>query len=243
MTNLFSPVQVVRGKSHTKTMSNKNSPGFLDELEAMLNKVEREHIAPPPPLLGIPGLLYLDNFLSSQEERDLLAAVDKEGTWNTKLARRTQHYGYVYDYSSKGTKEKASPIPAWCEFVIERLLERQVLNERPDQMIVNEYVPGQGISPHVDNVGSFDDGIVSLSLGSEVAMDFIHNFDPAIRKKEMLLARRSAIALHSSARYEWRHGIAARKSDHGVQRGRRVSLTFRKMRTESGDLKRLKMGK
>ena len=29
------------------------------------------------------------------------------------------------------------------------------------------------------------------------------------------------------SRYHWQHRIQARKSDHGVTRGRRVSLTFR----------------
>jgi hypothetical protein len=45
------------------------------------------------------------------------------------------------------------------------------------------------------------------------------------------LAPRSLLLLQGTARYEWQHGIPARKSDvrngQRVQRGRRVSLTFR----------------
>ncbi len=41
-----------------------------------------------------------------------------------------------------------------------------------DQLIVNEYQPGQGISPHIDNKTLFSDIIVSLSLGSNAVMIF-----------------------------------------------------------------------
>jgi hypothetical protein len=36
--------------------------------------------------------------------------------------------------------------------------------------------------------------------------------------------------LERDARYKWFHGIAARKKDHGKERGTRVSLTFRTMK-------------
>ena len=39
-------------------------------------------------------------------------------------------------------------------------------------MIVNEYEPGQGINPHIDNTNLFRDTIVSVSLGSPTIMIF-----------------------------------------------------------------------
>jgi alkylated DNA repair dioxygenase AlkB len=41
-----------------------------------------------------------------------------------------------------------------------------------NQLIINEYEPGQGINPHVDNTTLFTDTVVSLSLGSEAIMNF-----------------------------------------------------------------------
>jgi len=41
-----------------------------------------------------------------------------------------------------------------------------------DMVIVNEYEPGQGIASHIDNAKLFDHIIVSLSLGSDVVMNF-----------------------------------------------------------------------
>lgn len=181
------------------------------------------------PFLHVSGLTLTNDIINQEEETALLTALDAE-TWNTTLARRTQHYGYEYDYRNKDAKKEAPPIPEYCGFLVDRLLERSVLKERPDQMIVNEYRPGQGIAPHVDHVGAFADGIVSVSLGSDVMMDFINVATPSL-KKEGVLPRRSALAMHGVARYKWRHGIAQRTVDPVCgKRRRRVSLTFRKMK-------------
>lgn len=187
--------------------------------------VKKQLMSKPEGYLGIHGLNFVVDFISPTEEKELLRCIDKE-VWSTKLSRRTQHYGYVYDYISKTTHEKAPPIPSWCTPIIDRLIEQRILKDIPDQVIVNEYLPGQGIYPHVDSVESFQDGIVSLSLGSAVIMDLIN----ATETKEVWLKPRSVIAFHEEARYKWKHGIGAKKKDNGIARGRRVSLTFRRMR-------------
>ena len=42
----------------------------------------------------------------------------------------------------------------------------------PDQLIVNEYLPGQGITDHIDCEPCFEDTVVSISLGSHTTMNF-----------------------------------------------------------------------
>ena len=41
---------------------------------------------------GVPGLLYLADFVSVEEERELLATLNKQ-PWRADLRRRVQHYG------------------------------------------------------------------------------------------------------------------------------------------------------
>ncbi len=41
-----------------------------------------------------------------------------------------------------------------------------------DQLTVNDYMPGQGIPPHVDTHSPFEEIFVSLSLKSGVSMNF-----------------------------------------------------------------------
>ena len=94
---------------------------------------------------------------------------------------------------------------------------------------MNEFLPGQGISAHIDCVPCFANTVASLSLGSRCIMDFSN--PKTGEKKSIVLIERSLIVLSGPARYEWQHAIPARKSDiiNGakIERGRRVSLTFR----------------
>ena len=49
-----------------------------------------------------------------------------------------------------------------------RLVDHEVVEAEPDQVTVNEYLPGQGIGPHVDAYDVFEEPLVSLSLLSLV---------------------------------------------------------------------------
>lgn len=180
----------------------------------------------------VPDLLYSPEFISREEEAELLRNIDRE-PWLSDLRRRVQHYGYKYDYRSRSIDDsmRMGPLPAWLLPIRERLVERGLFCTQPDQVIVNEYEPGQGIRDHVDCEPCFGPTIVSLSLASACVMNFTHRH--TAHRVVLLLEPRSAIVLRDRARYEWMHGIPARKNDvwHGktIRRGRRVSLTFRQV--------------
>lgn len=57
--------------------------------------------------------------------------------------------------------------------LVQCILHMQILHRQPifDQMIVNGYEPGEGISSHVDLL-KFEDGIAVISLGSSTTMSF-----------------------------------------------------------------------
>ena len=65
---------------------------------------------------------------------------------------------------------KLGSLPTFCQPLLEKL--KPLLPHSPDQLIINEYEPGQGISHHVDKTTFFKDGIVSLSLSSDCTMEF-----------------------------------------------------------------------
>lgn len=178
-----------------------------------------------PEILQINGLEYAPDFISTEEENALLAQIDKQ-PWLTDLKRRVQHYGYKYDYKARTITPESylGELPEWLAPIITKL------PFKPDQAIVNEYLPGQGISAHIDCQPCFGNTIASLSLGSSVTMQFTKDE----HKEELYLAPRSIITLSDEARHQWTHAIPARKSDtvNGIknQRERRVSVTFRKVR-------------
>lgn len=174
----------------------------------------------------IPGLQYLADYISSETECHLVAAIDTE-TWNTAWQRRRQLYGADYG-KSEGSPQ---PIPNWGIELAERMSAGGITPRPFDQMLVNEYLPGQGISLHRD-YQTFDDTVVSLSLLSTCIMDFVHAKDG--RRESMLLQPRSLLVLSGESRQEWQHGIAARKNDiwqgRKLPRGRRLSVTFRSVK-------------
>jgi alkylated DNA repair dioxygenase AlkB len=181
-------------------------------------------------IAAVPGLFLCLNVLDVAGERALLALVDAN-SWSDVLKRRVQHYGFQYDYKSRNLAPAAAPpIPDLCLELATNLrtkcglpsttpMERQF-----DQLIVNEYVPGQGISAHTD-ASVFGACIVSVSLNSGVIMRFSRANHASV---DVWLPPRSAVFLTGDARRLWKHAIAAVKSDkgHGA-RSRRVSLTFR----------------
>ena len=187
----------------------------------------------------VPGLAYLPDWMAPEACRALLAQIDA-APWSAKLRRRVQHYGHRYDYGRRSVAKvvaaedtqataPAPPLPGWARELAARLAAEGFLDQQADQVIVNEYQPGQGISAHVDRVPCFGPAVAALSLGSGCAMDFTRPEDGT--KAGVYLAAGSLCVMTGPARYDWRHGIAARKSDPGpagrIPRARRVSVTFR----------------
>jgi len=176
----------------------------------------------------ISGLCYTSDYITQNEHDTLLASIDA-APWMTDLQRRVQHYGYRYDYRKRAVAITSyiGVLPDWAWRLARRLCNDGFMPEPADQVIVNEYQPGQGISPHIDCQPCFGDVVASISLGSPCVMNFSRGAD----SMPVLLESCSLVAFQSEARYRWKHGIAARKTDtyQGItfERERRVSITFR----------------
>ena len=166
----------------------------------------------PAEHVRVKNLLYVPSYLSSAEQRQLLMCIDGQ-PWLSDLQRRVQHYGYRYDYKARRVEAKMrlGPLPDWAQELAARLHDCSFFDQVPDQAIVNEYTPGQGISPHVDCEPCFGPTIASVSLGSPVVMVFTH-VDSSDRV-ELLLETGSLVLLRGDARYLWKHSIPARKTD------------------------------
>lgn len=168
----------------------------------------------------ISGLTYIKDFITADKEQELLAIINATPFDDT-LSRRTQQYGYTYSYGQNAKVTRAEKeIPREFNEIVEKI-------GKFNQVIVNEYTPGQGIGPHTDHIYLFGDTIVSVSLMSPIVMTFTNGSETV----NMLLEPRSAVILKGDARYKWRHAIAPRKSDtiDGVSYSRsiRISITFR----------------
>jgi alkylated DNA repair dioxygenase AlkB len=173
---------------------------------------------------SIEGFFYYKEFISPDDEGLLIKYADSH-PWDTTWKRRIQQYGFSYGTSRR---ESLGDMPDWLSWLCHRLRDERIFKETPNQVIINEYLPGQGIAPHVDYRSNYGNTVASLSLGSPIVMDFMSEEN---KKISHLLEPRSLFVLSGPARFNWKHGIAPRKTDHflgaAIARGRRVSCTFR----------------
>lgn len=183
-------------------------------------------------ILAINGLTYIPNFIDKLEVKSFVDAINSE-QWLSDIKRRVQHYGYKYDYKARSIDYSMfiGQLPCWAMTMAKRLFDENHIDELPDQLIINEYQPGQGIANHVDCEPCFGDTVISISLGSSCVMDFVNV--KTKQKIEIMLESGSLVVLSGDARHKWTHGIAQRKTDNfnGIKTDRklRISMTFRKV--------------
>lgn len=181
----------------------------------------------------IKGLQYIENFITDKEHNEIINAINNSG-WLSDLKRRVQHYGYKYDYKKRSIDYSLylGDLPEWAKPITLKIVAEGYMKNLPDQLIVNEYKPGQGIADHIDCEPCFDDTIISLSLCSSCIMEF-KNKTNRNQKHEILLQPKSLVIITGESRYNWTHGIPAREKDKWqdktVYRKTRLSLTFRKV--------------
>ncbi|XP_050438702.1 alkylated DNA repair protein alkB homolog 8-like [Adelges cooleyi] len=181
-----------------------------------------------------PGLEIIDHFITDEQEAVLLEFFNENWTDSSSMKnRQVIHYGYEFDYDNNGVKFNSycDPIPKEFEFIINAIKLR--LNWYPNQITINRYLPGQGIPSHIDTCGIFDGYIISLSLGSNIVMDYKNDNDLC----SVLLKSKSLLIMSGESRNDWKHGITPRKFDvvntidgpDIVYRKTRISITFRRV--------------
>ena len=166
----------------------------------------------------VPGLTLLADFVTPAEEAALLACIDA-APWDDgvvvtstaeppptttttakKMARRVQHYGYAFDYATieidRTPLRSKEPLPPPLAALFDRVRDR-VAGLVAEQLTVNEYLPGQGIKPHVDSHKSFGAHVVSLGLSSPAVFSLRRG---ETEHKLLLHPRRSLLILEGPAR-------------------------------------------
>lgn len=180
----------------------------------------------------VSGLTYIPDYIKRNEQTHLIEIIDRQ-KWSIKEQRKIQEYGYKYDYQDGSfvASTHLGTLPNWAQSIAVRLAEDGLMVNIPDQVIVNEYQPGQGIVSHTDCIPCFGNTIVTLSLGSDCVMNLTHS--QTQEEAKILLQPGSLLIFKGKARYIWHHGIIACQRDkyqgREFMRTRRVSMTFREV--------------
>ncbi|EME30843.1 uncharacterized protein Gasu_18590 [Galdieria sulphuraria] len=195
---------------------------------------------------SVPGLVYISEYIDTQLEEYLLTQIYRQPVvkWKVLANRRLQNWGGTPH--SKGMI--ATTLPTWLLCIATRLEKDGFFPETPNHVLINEYLPGQGIEPHEDGPIYYPCAAI-LSLENEIVLDFYSKGVNSVTAEEiqqytgsLLLEPRSLLIIRDSAYQNYLHGIQEsfyiKKSSwllnyccdgegEQVARKKRVSLTVR----------------
>jgi alkylated DNA repair dioxygenase AlkB len=179
---------------------------------------------------GFPaGFHYEPEFLSVQQEKDLLEAIGslplQEAVYRDwKAKRRIVSYGGRYDFTHRELGE-APPIPEFLHPLREQIARwAGVMPSLIHHAVIAEYRPGTQLGWHRD-VPNFE-RVMGVSLGGRARMR-LRPYPPKRGARAALalqLEPRSAYSFTGPARWAWQHAISPTKE-------LRYSITFRTLRS------------
>lgn len=146
------------------------------------------------------GLSILPDFITDEEEQTLLAnigaiEVKKLPKGRSKIIR----FGSEKPYDNF---VKSPTIPDYLVLIAKKLLDAKLLDEMPDHVSINEYLPGGFIPKHVDSRES-GQVITVLSLLSDAEMVF----QKGNEKFTVQLPRKCLVQMKGEARWQYTHAI------------------------------------
>ncbi|GIL57147.1 hypothetical protein Vafri_12447 [Volvox africanus] len=121
----------------------------------------------------LPSLFYVQDYVVPEQEAALLREVRaSKSKWVQLSGRRLQNLGGVVH--SKGLIP--APLPSWLEPLLTRLAgeggEGGLYGGKPpNHVLVNSYLPGEGIMPHEDGP-AYHPVVAILSLGAPAVLRF-----------------------------------------------------------------------
>ncbi|CEF63091.1 Alpha-ketoglutarate-dependent dioxygenase alkB homolog 6 [Strongyloides ratti] len=196
---------------------------------------------------------YIPNFISIEEEEYMLHLINNAPLpkWDCLSNRRLQVYGGIINKKKILIPDEG--IPQGLDYIIEKIVSVEdgfKLDKRPNHLLVNEYLPGQGIMPHTDG-DAYHPLVATISLGSPILLDFYKTLNrecvASFNERyigSMFLEPRSLVLLSNDIYSNYLHSIAEREEDvitenifnldqitlkigDVVKRKTRVSLTYR----------------
>ncbi|XP_052867668.1 alpha-ketoglutarate-dependent dioxygenase alkB homolog 6 [Anopheles cruzii] len=177
-------------------------------------------------------IYYVPNFISREEETQILQAVSNapKPKWTQLSNRRLINYGGIPH--PKGMI--AETLPRWLDQFVDRINRLDVFEPgtKANHVLVNEYLPGQGIMPHLDGP-LFLPTITTISCGSHTVLEYFEQTEgeptlaaggPLIRQcvARLLIEPRSLLVVKHDMYHRYLHGI--QEQDHDVIDERIVNL-------------------
>ncbi|KAK0058461.1 alpha-ketoglutarate-dependent dioxygenase alkB 6 [Biomphalaria pfeifferi] len=121
------------------------------------------------------SLYYIPNFISQEEEECLLNKVYSapKPKWTQLSHRKLQNWGGLPHNKGMVVED----LPPWLKTYADKIGSFSIFEDKkPNHVLVNEYLPGQGIMPHEDGP-LFYPVVTTINLGSHTFLDFYTPID------------------------------------------------------------------
>ena len=191
------------------------------------NEIGNRDVAIP-----IDGIFLIPEFLSEDEENQLLERIDDDVWIPSQSGRLKQDFGIKINFKKQTIKTKYfTGMPWYSHSLIERFRQHRLLKDFHSVELCNlDYRPERGshIDPHIDDVWIWGERLITINLLSNTILTLISNNNDEARTIYIPLPRRWLVVLYGDARYEYKHAIQ-RQHIHD----RRVAVTFRELTSKN----------
>ncbi|KAJ8342924.1 hypothetical protein SKAU_G00328520 [Synaphobranchus kaupii] len=175
-----------------------------------------------------PGVLLWEDFVSEEEERDLVNRIDQDEWKESQSGRKKQDFGPKVNFKKQRVRTGTfSGLPAVSRKFVLRMSQEPLLHGfQPVEQCNLDYSPqrGSAIDPHLDDSWLWGERLVTVNLLSDTVITM--SVEEGQREVRVCVdfPRRSLLVLHGEARHKWKHAIH-RQDIHQ----RRVCSTFREL--------------
>jgi alkylated DNA repair dioxygenase AlkB len=194
----------------------------------------------------IPGLYLIPDAFTKEENNFYMDILEKENTYNPNICHqihKATEYGWKFlPVTKKSDKDFLGNFPDWLENLWQKIflhIKANIPNfpekSYPDNVLINQYEPGDGCYPHIDQLNFWDNWVVGVSFGSGCTFQFTKEKNNN-NKISFYMPHCSIYIMIDEARYLWKHEMIFSPIDNYygeiIPRTKRISLTFRTMNDE-----------
>ncbi|XP_072550083.1 alpha-ketoglutarate-dependent dioxygenase alkB homolog 4 [Salminus brasiliensis] len=183
-----------------------------------------------------PGVFLWENFVTEDEETEMVAKMDQDVWRESQSGRRKQDFGPKVNFKKQRIRLGGfSGLPAASHKLVDRMTREPLLaGFRPVEQCNLDYDPkrGSAIDPHLDDSWLWGEHLVTINLLSDTVLTMSldkgwGDMDQGEVRVAVNLPRRCLIVLYGEARHRWKHAIHRKD----IQ-SRRVCSTFRELSAE-----------
>eukprot|EP00743_Colponemidia_sp_Colp-15_P012582 GILK01014371.1.p1 GENE.GILK01014371.1~~GILK01014371.1.p1 ORF type:complete len:283 (-),score=18.16 GILK01014371.1:469-1200(-) len=168
----------------------------------------------------------IDNFITSQEEKTLVEAMDQAGWVDAQSGRRKQDYGPMINYRNRKLKlDTFNGLPSYLLPLSRRLgtvegLEHYVIAQQQTLDYSNER--DSFLLAHVDDTWLWGEHILGVNLLSDTTLSFIQPERNLL--VSVTIPARSLYVMSGESRYNWAHAVLPKHIA-----ARRICITLREL--------------